>query len=231
MNDTDDVVSRYVKGIKQALKRGKVARQELVQSRIDVGRLALRAKKKLGHGNGWQQLKEQLPISERKLSMHMKIAKHPLISANIAVMPSSLVALYDLSRITDEKHFQKLIDEKSISPDMTCNDASVLFDHYEVRDIDCVNEKDEWDGFGEEDGDEQPASRSSPVVNEDDEGKWEIDYKPKPKRKAPPLPPTPPPGAPKTQVVGYVVQLMDQFDIRIGDIQVFISKVWRPNYM
>jgi N6-adenosine-specific RNA methylase IME4 len=77
------------------------------------------AKKALPHGDFLHMAKEQLPFGKRKAEMLMAIARDSRLRnvQNFALLPPSLPALYDISRLNDGPLAEAFADG-TISPDM-----------------------------------------------------------------------------------------------------------------
>lgn len=99
-----------------------------VESIIEVGRLLVRAKKNLPHGEWGRMFDEKLvPFGQRTGNYLMAVAEHPLISNSkyISNLPPSWIALYELTKV-EPKRLSAAFKDGIISPDMKRRDVKAL---------------------------------------------------------------------------------------------------------
>ena len=99
-----------------------------VESIIEVGRLLLKAKADLTHGE-WGRLFEDdlVPFGQNAAGQLMKVASHPLLSNSDhgKNLPPSWRTLYQLSRV-EPKRLSAAFRDGVIKPDMKRSEVSVL---------------------------------------------------------------------------------------------------------
>jgi hypothetical protein len=117
-------------------KRIGIAWQKSVQSFLEAGRVLLKAKTKLPHGDFTAMVNSDLPFGIRTAECLMSIAKHPrLAKANphtCASLPSSWRALYELSRLP-ARQFDAALRKHRIYAEMTVTEASCLARERQIR--------------------------------------------------------------------------------------------------
>ncbi len=99
-----------------------------VEAIIEVGRLLVKAKADLEHGE-WGRLFEDelLPFGQGSAERLMKIAEHPQLSnsANSPILPPSWTSLYELTKV-EPKRLSAAFKDGIIVPDMKGRDVKAL---------------------------------------------------------------------------------------------------------
>jgi hypothetical protein len=99
-----------------------------VESIIEAGRLLVKAKADLAHGE-WSRMfaDELLPFSQNTAQRLMKIAEHPQLSntAHVQYLPPSWGTLYELTK-AEPKRLTAAFKDGIITPDMKRRDVKAL---------------------------------------------------------------------------------------------------------
>jgi len=105
--------------------------RKLAEGIIETGKLLIKAKEVLGHGQ-WQTMFDEnnpnrLPFGDRTAQMLMQIAKHPIISNPkfISVLPASWGTLHKLADLPD-KALEAMLADGTISADTTSKEVDEL---------------------------------------------------------------------------------------------------------
>src|SRR3989442_6105558 len=120
-----------------------------VEATVRLGRLLIKAKKRLGRGDWGRMFRGHpyavdppLPFSQDTAEMLMAIAQHPVLSKseNSRNLPPAWTTLYALSRL-DEPGLQQAIGDRLVHAGMKGDDAQQLINHTRAgagRDTDPV---------------------------------------------------------------------------------------------
>lgn len=114
--------------VKTADEWADVIRNDLnraVEGIVSAGRNLIAAKQDVRHGE-WLPMLKQIGIGEDQAGRLMRIGRNEALnSANSRNLPSTIFALYELSRLPAED-IEDAIDSGDITPDMTIRDAKDL---------------------------------------------------------------------------------------------------------
>jgi hypothetical protein len=90
--------------------------QKGVESIIETGRLLIKAKGELDHGEWLPMIESDLPFAENTTQRLIKIAEHPVLSntAYRPLLPASWRTLYELTKL-DDNTLKKLLDDEKIT--------------------------------------------------------------------------------------------------------------------
>ncbi len=107
-----------------------------VESIIEVGRLLVKAKADLAHGE-WGRLfdKELLPFSRETAFRLMKVSQHQILSnvTHAQHLPPRWDSLYELTKV-EPKRLTAAFKDGTITPDMKRRDVKALLPHRPARD-------------------------------------------------------------------------------------------------
>ena len=106
-----------------------------VESILEVGRLLIKAKAALPHGEFGRLFHEGLvPFTQNTADRLMAIAKHPALSnsAHAQNLPSSWMTLYELTK-ADPAILRAALKDGSIKPDMTRREIRALLPPMKAR--------------------------------------------------------------------------------------------------
>jgi hypothetical protein len=103
-----------------------------VESIIESGRLLLRAKDALPHGEFGAMCERLLPFSARTAQMLIAIAEDQRLAnpQYVALLPASWGTLYDLTRLSD-KEFESAIHDRKIYAEMERKEVALIRDNPE----------------------------------------------------------------------------------------------------
>ena len=92
---------------------------DAAESIVEVGKLLIEAKSKLGHGQ-WQKFTQGLPFSDRTAEMLMKIAENPILSnpKHVSNLPRSWGTLHRMISLPDPE-LAEMLANGTIKSDTT----------------------------------------------------------------------------------------------------------------
>jgi hypothetical protein len=105
--------------------------RKAAESIIETGRLLIRAKGELKHGQFGEMIADKLPFKSRTAQMLMEIAKHHVISnAKFAsVLPPSWSTLYAITKLpVPESEMERMLSNGTIHSEMQRRDVEALSD-------------------------------------------------------------------------------------------------------
>lgn len=142
--DTARLVPEFVERIRAVQSNQRKSRGEVVRGIIEEGDVLIEAKQKLGHGNGWMAMRDQLAKEFRyyadKVEDLLKISGNKVLrnSGNYLNLPTSITCLRVLADIKDLDRVQQLIDMGEINPDITIEKAREFDKHPALKAIEHV---------------------------------------------------------------------------------------------
>lgn len=95
-----------------------------VEGIISAGQHLNEAKAEVGHGE-WLPMLHGIGISQRHAQKLMQIGEQFSNASYMTHLPSTMVALYELSRL-DPEEVEASVEDGTINPDMTVQDARAL---------------------------------------------------------------------------------------------------------
>jgi ClpX C4-type zinc finger len=154
-----------------------------VRSIIDAGQLLIEAKGQLDHGEFLLMIDTDLPFGARTAQMLMQIASHEVLANTkyYFALPPAWGTLVHLARLEPDR-CRALIEDKSINPEMTQEDARALVkppeqdkaDHDQQSDADDDNDDaDDDDDDENDDDDDEQDGESEPEAKTEPEAKKE----------------------------------------------------------
>ena len=136
MKNTELEPGQAVEGIvwtpEYAAEQVRIAYGRTVESVIELGQLLTEARERVGHGK-WGQTVALLPFSDTTAKRYMRVAKNKVLvkSANLAVLPASVVALDYLIQLPNAD-LENLIAGGTVTASTTLEDARrLVVDHRE----------------------------------------------------------------------------------------------------
>jgi hypothetical protein len=95
-----------------------------VQSIIEAGRLLIEAKAQIEPGH-FQEMLRELPFSPTTARKLMSVARHPILTTNVELLPPYWRVLYELSIVPDNVLRAKIADG-SLTPKITARDIAEM---------------------------------------------------------------------------------------------------------
>jgi Protein of unknown function (DUF3102) len=104
-----------------------------IEGIFKCGRLLIKAKEKLDHGQFAKMIEHDLPFGERSAQRLMAIARDSRLTnpTHASLLPQSWMTLFELSRLSDA-HFSAALADGHITPDMQRGDVQGIIDFCEA---------------------------------------------------------------------------------------------------
>ncbi len=109
--------------------------QQSVESIIECGRILIKAKKLVGHGN-WETFVEKLSFTDRTAERLIEIAKHPVLSnpTHVSNLPRSWGTLHRLTDL-EQSELETLLGNGTINCETQRKDVDALIERAKKRGV------------------------------------------------------------------------------------------------